>query len=73
MTLEKVFKTPSQAVLNGSILQKPILVFMDQFENYFLQSVGQQLVMIFNTLFNKEIGLKSAAVSGEGTFGMSVM
>lgn len=49
LTLVDVFEGPSKAVLYGAALNKPILVFMNELDDYLLQPISKKLCQKLKT------------------------
>lgn len=73
MTLVNVFKTPCQAILNGSELNETILIPVDNLKHNLLESLCQKFGQHLDTAAKQEIGLKSKAVMGLLILGTNTM
>jgi len=53
----QVLKGPSKAILDSSVFDEAILVFVYKRRNYSLEPIGKDLVMIFIEQLRRELGL----------------
>jgi hypothetical protein len=73
LALVNIFICLAHTVLDIPRLQKSILISMDQFEDFTLESISQNFVISFRQMFSRDMGLKSLGDSRERILGIRVI